>query len=63
MFSMRYTFINEKILKHRNEIAHGERPNDINYDDLKDVALTVIEMLDQYKETLLDYAVNKKYLK
>lgn len=63
LFSMKYSFINEKILKNRNEIAHGERTIDITYDDLQAVSLTVIEMLDQYKDTLLDYAINKKYLK
>ncbi len=57
------SFINEKILKHRNEIAHGERPVDITYDDLADISLTVIEMLDEFKETLLNYVLNKKYLK
>lgn len=63
LFSMKYSFINEKILKHRNEIAHGERPMDITYDDLSVITKTVIEMLDEYKETLSDYALNKKYLK
>lgn len=63
LFSMKYSFINEKILKHRNEIAHGERPMDITYQDLNDISLTVIQMLDEYKDTILDYALNKKYLK
>ena len=63
LFSMKYSFINEKILKRRNEIAHGERPMDITYDDFSDISLTVIEMLDDFKETLIDYALNKKYLK
>lgn len=36
---------------------------DITYDDLSVITKTVIEMLDEYKETLSDYALNKKYLK
>lgn len=35
----------------------------ITYDDLADISLTVIEMLDEFKETLLNYVLNKKYLK
>lgn len=52
-----------KNLKNRHEIAHGRRCDNFSYDDLEEITSEVIKMLTEYKELLLDYATNKKYLK
>ena len=63
LFITKEKFINEKVLKNRHEIAHGKRSNDFSLDDLEEISSEVIKMLEDYKEILLNYAVNKKYLK
>lgn len=63
LFITKDKFIDEKILKNRHEIAHGKRCNDFSYSDLEEISSEVINMLTEYKETLLDYAINQKYLK
>lgn len=56
-------FMDEKILKNWHEIAYGRRCDNFSYDDLEEIISEVIKMLTEYKELLLDYVTNKKYLK
>lgn len=63
LFITKDKFIDEKILKNRHDIAHGRRSDNFSYNDLEEITSEVIKMLTEYKELLLDYATNKKYLK
>ena len=63
LFETKEKFINERVLKNRHEIAHGTRNDNFSIDDLEEISSEVIKMLEEYKEIILDYAINKKYLK
>lgn len=63
LFSTKDKFIDEKILKNRHEIAHGKRCDNFSYKEMEEIITEVLNMLEEYKKILLDYAINKKYLK
>lgn len=62
VFNLKKQFIDKTILGNRNAYAHGD--NDyINYNDCIDIAETVIELLDAYKNILDNALVQKVHLK
>lgn len=58
-------FINEQLLQHRNNIAHGDKKNEDNidfemiYEQIKD---RLLNMMQLFHDKILEYAKNEKFL-
>jgi len=61
-YSLKYHFIDESLVKRRNEIAHGEDPG-LDVSNLFEVVDIVIDLMRQFKNDLENNASGKNYLK
>lgn len=53
------------LLGTRNKIAHGERFENLNIDEERflDISRKVLKIIETFCETIMNYAINQKYLK
>ena len=60
-----FKLLDDVLLKMRNGIAHGEQLNDISLDEerFNEIYEKMIEMMELFKNQIMDAAMNKKYLK
>ncbi len=61
-YEMRFHFIDESLLKRRNEIAHGEHV-ELKQDGCKILTSDVLELIDMYKNDILNLACLRCYMK
>ena len=61
-FELKENYLDEGLIKTRNEIAHGEYeiPDVVDYLDWHD---TIIEIIDSFQDKISDAIINKRYLK
>lgn len=63
-FELKENFINSKLLKFRNAIAHGDK---VNFNDLEDtyneLEVELLEMIETFQSLIRNAASNKIYLK
>lgn len=63
-FELKFHIIDQKLLKYRNAIAHGEkRPDEDIYSVVNEIKDDIVELLDKFHEQIILAAENKKYLK
>lgn len=62
LFQLREPFINSVLLKPRHSVAHGERRS-ITKDELDAAADFVLEIIDKYKDSVIDAAENNRHLR
>lgn len=62
LFLLREPFINSELLSPRHSVAHGER-RPITSDELSAATQFVLEVMDEYKNSILEAAAAKSYLK
>lgn len=62
LFEMREAFIDSELLKPRHAVAHGER-RPIKLDDLDAATDFVLDIIDKYKNSIIDAAQNNKHLR
>jgi hypothetical protein len=71
-FELKYTLLDNKLLKNRNQIAHGVNISFIKDDsdefekvknEYNELHKTIIDLMDLFKDKLLESASNKLYLK
>ncbi|MHA4128156.1 MAE_28990/MAE_18760 family HEPN-like nuclease [Bacillus cereus] len=68
-FELKYQLIDERLLKERNKIAHGVNVNFINQgeqdakNNYKELYKSVLDLMDLFKEKILEIAEDKLYLK
>lgn len=60
-FELKKNMIDEILLKYRNEISHGRFIN-LNENELLDTHKDVLEMLESFKDLIIDSVDNKKYI-
>lgn len=60
-FQMKDKLIDERLLKNRNEIAHGEF-NIVIKDDFNEIYLEIYDLMNLFKNEVLNAAAQKKYL-
>lgn len=60
------TCIDSKLIHNRNFIAHGERfervTGIVNYDDFEKLKNDVVDLIDQFRNQVIEAATNQKYL-
>ena len=63
-FETKFNMIDQKLLKYRNAIAHGEkRPDKDIYSVVNEIKDDIVELLDKFHEQIILAAENQKYLK
>lgn len=62
LFELKANWIDETLIDFRNKICHGERPS-ISEDDFKEVYDETTELIDLYKNEILNSVYRKTYLK
>lgn len=62
LFQLREPFINSELLKPRHEVAHGEH-RQIDIDELNSVCDFVLEIIEQFKCSIIDAAISKVHLR
>lgn len=62
LFTTKYNFIDESLLKRRNCIAHGEYL-DVNIQEWKNISQETLILMRKFKNELLNNASTKRYLK
>lgn len=62
LFSLRAPFIDGELLKPRHAVAHGERRN-ISPEELADATTFVLEIIDKYKNCIIDAAESDRHLR
>lgn len=60
-FETKNKLIDERLLKNRNEIAHGEF-NIVDKDDFDEIFTEIYNLMNLFKNDILNAAVQKKYL-
>ena len=57
--------IDEVLLKNRNKIAHGERFDGLDIDAKRfmEISNKVLNTIEIFCNTIMDYAINEKYLR
>lgn len=65
MYEDNFKLLDEVLLKMRNGIAHGEQLDYISLDEERynEIYEKIVEMMEQFKNQVMDAAMNKKYLK
>lgn len=74
IYELKRQYIDQKLIPVRNKIAHGENTlhvakqsqgtsNQDAIDEYVDLYLTVIELMDNFKEQIISAGIEKKYLK
>lgn len=62
LFQLREPFINGELLKPRHAVAHGEKRL-INEEELNHVVDFVLEIIEKYKESIINAATNNSHLR
>ncbi len=63
-FELKYKLIDEKLLKNRNAIAHGDESRHIDLEeDYLEIKENVVEMMELFNTVIKNSASNKSYLK
>ncbi len=62
LFQLREPFINFELLKPRHSVAHGER-RPITVDELDAAASFVVEIIDKFKDSIVDAAESNRHLR
>jgi len=72
-FELKYTLLDEKLLNHRNKIAHGVNVSFLRSEsreleenakrDYEELYHAILELMDLFKDKILETAKNKLYLK
>lgn len=62
LFQLREPFINSELLKPRHAVAHGERRT-IHIDELNSACDFVLEVIEKYKSSIIDAAINNLHLR
>ena len=55
-------FVNSLLLNYRNELAHGERGDDVKFSDMMDTVEHVRKLMNKFKESIIKAARDKLYL-
>ncbi|WP_272529225.1 MULTISPECIES: MAE_28990/MAE_18760 family HEPN-like nuclease [unclassified Providencia] len=63
-FELKFNFIDQKLIKNRNAIAHGEYVADKDINDAYDeISTHLLELIDTFHSMIKSAASNKEYLK
>ncbi|GGI64342.1 MAE_28990/MAE_18760 family HEPN-like nuclease [Limosilactobacillus caviae] len=62
-FLTRANFIDSVLLSYRNSLAHGERGYEIVLEDFDEVAHYILKLMDTFKDSLIDSAIRKDYIR
>lgn len=62
IFETKKQYIDYSLLSNRHKVVHGER-HDLDYEDLISTHRTVLELLDSYKELIINAAEQELFLK
>lgn len=61
-FHLNNQFIDSLLLNYRNELAHGERGDDVKFSDMMDTVEHVRKLMNKFKESIIKAARDKLYL-
>lgn len=62
IFETKATYIDSSLLEKRHHVVHGDR-SDLDKNDFMTTFDIIIELIEQYKDLIIDAADNKKYLR